>query len=69
MTEQLYPKPLKSEKTYSNRRWAVDYCLIYDGGSSKWTGYYHTRFLAKFAAFWNHNLFSYGGVAMLRENT
>lgn len=66
MAERLYPKPLKVKDT-SDRRWRVDYDLFYDGGSGKWTGYYPTRALAKFAAFWNVRVGSWGGSAVLTD--
>lgn len=70
MTERLYPRPLKSKPDHSDRRWRVDYELIYDyGGSGKWTAYYATRAHAKLAAFWNVRIASWGGSAVLTDQS
>ena len=63
--QQLHPAP-KQGRGSPNRRWRVDYDLAYDyGGSGKWSGYYHTRLLARIAAFWNTYVGSWGGTAVL----
>ena len=71
---QLYPPPRRERRKARRqakqeaRPWAVRYDLAYDGGGSKWDGYYRTRFGAQLAAFWNVRIASWGGTAVLREN-
>lgn len=62
--EQLYPR-IRSEKDHSDRRWHVRYDLAYDGGGETWWGYYRTRKGAKFSAFFNVKIRSWGGTAFL----
>lgn len=61
---QLYPKERKV-KDKSHRRYRVDYDLAYDGGGSRWMGYYRTSTGARIAAFWNYHFASWGGSAEL----
>lgn len=64
VSEKLYPKE-RPEKGMSRRRWRVDYDLAYDGGGSRWSDYYRTRFGAKVSAWLNVRLRSWGGSAIL----
>jgi hypothetical protein len=59
----------KKQKTESNRKWAVDYDLAYDGGGSAWTGNYRTKTGAKIALFYNRFIASWGGSAKLYHRT
>jgi len=68
MSEVLYPKP-KRAKDKSHRPWRVEYNLTYDGGGSRWTGFYRTRTASRVAAWWNVHLSSWGGDATLVKNT
>lgn len=63
---QLYPRP-RRERDQSKRRWRVDYNLAYEDGGSYWSGYYHHKVLAMIATFWNVNLSSWGGTAILYD--
>jgi hypothetical protein len=71
MGEQLYPKtkPKMSnrDQTFPNRRWVVEYDLMYDGGSSKWHGYYKAKWHAKMDAWYHVHVASWGGTAILMD--
>ena len=71
--EQLYPKPRKERKEKTQHRWRVDYDLVYggDGGgyNSKWKGYYRARWWARVAAWWNVHITSWGGSAILHDQS
>ena len=60
-----FPKPHKDK---SGRRYYVEYDLIYEGGSSEWTGHYRTLWGAFIALYWNRSWRSWGGTATLYEN-
>lgn len=62
-----YPKP-KKRAVPTWRRWHVRYDLAYDGGGSRWTGYYRTRIGARIAIAWNLYVASWGGRALLIDN-
>ena len=66
MPEQLYPKNRKP-KNKSWKPWHIHYDLSYDGGGSRWTGYYRTRTWAKVCAFVETHIRSWGGSAELRH--
>lgn len=51
----------------SARRWRVDYDLAYDGGGTRFTLYYRTRFGARWAAFWHEHVRSWGGTVKLYD--
>lgn len=69
--EQLYPSPSRAarkerrQERRERRRWAVEYDLIYDGGSAMFRGHYRTRIGARIAALWNARIASWGGTAVL----
>jgi hypothetical protein len=67
VAETLYPRT-RRRRDLTGRRWYVFYDLAYDGGGSKWVGYYKTKRGAKLAAWWNVNMSSWGGTAVLKEN-
>lgn len=64
---RLYPRELRTYRDLSGRRWRVDYDLVYDGGSSTWTGHYRTHRGARLAAWRNYHLSSWGGTADLTD--
>ena len=66
MSKQLFQRP---DKPTPNRRWRVDYDLAYDGGGTEWSGYYHTRPLALIAAWYHSYIGSWGGTAILFDQT
>ena len=72
---QLYPSPSKQERAARRQAkretfpFAVDYDLAYDGGGAAFTQYYRTRLAARWCAFWNVRIASWGGTAELREMT
>jgi len=69
MSEKLWPKEKKGPSPeYLSRPWRVEYDLAYDGGGSSWTAYYRTRWGAKFSAWWNVHVSSWGGSAVLFDN-
>lgn len=63
---QLYPRHRRF-RDKSDRRWHVDYILLYDGSEDMWVGYYRTNIGARIAAFWNTQIASWGGSAVLYE--
>lgn len=65
--EKLYPRP-RREKDLSPYLWMVEYDLAYDGGGSRWKGYYRAKWWAKVCAFYNVRIGSWGGTAVLRMN-
>lgn len=67
MEEQLYPK-YKPVVDHSDRPWGVKFDLAYDGGGSRWTGYYRTRLGARISAWWHYHIASWGGSAVLFKN-
>lgn len=72
--QQLYPSPTRAERRNrkqqrrEQRRWSVEYDLLYDGGSSQWTGWYRSRATARMCAYWNVNIGSWGGSAHLIDH-
>lgn len=68
MSEQLYPKPEKTKDYHLEREWIVDYALVYDDGVHEWSHGYHFKWWAKYCAWWNYHISSYGGSAILRLN-
>lgn len=44
-------------------KFVVEYDLAYDGGGSRWNGYYRTYTGARAAALWNLHVSSWGGSA------
>lgn len=74
MPEQLHPKPKPKripwiERELPNRRWVVQYDLIYDGGSSRWHGYYKAKWHAKMDAWYHTHIASWGGTAVLIDRS
>lgn len=61
---ERWPKPRKA-RDVSNLPWRVDYDLAYDGGGSRWSGYYRTRTGARLSVWWNLHMRSWGGSAKL----
>lgn len=56
-------------KDKSKRRWGVYYSLAYDGGGlEEFVGYYRTKLGARIARFWNKNITSWGGLAVVFYN-
>lgn len=66
MGTRLYPRP-RRHKDKSGRPWRVDYDLAYDGGGQSWSGFYRTIVGARIAAFWNVQVASWGGSAVLHR--
>lgn len=64
---KTYPV-LRQKRDKSGRRWHVRYDLAYDGGGSRWVGYYRTQVGAKVAVWWNRNVASWGGSAQLVDS-
>lgn len=62
----VYPRPRKP-RDHSHRPWHVRYDLAYDGGGSRWDGYYRTLWGAKIAMIWNVRVASWGGSAILNR--
>lgn len=65
MVSKLVLPKEKLFKEHTHRRWHVQYDLAYDGGGSKWTGYYRTKIVAYIAIYWNYYFASWGGSAVL----
>lgn len=63
----LYPRPPREAP--SHRRWRVAYDLAYDGGGAYWNGYYRTRIGALISTWWNVHISSWGGSALLIDQT
>ncbi len=55
-------------KDHSNRRWFVIFDLAYDCGGHSWHQYYRTKIGALISIFWNKNIASWGGGAVLFDN-
>lgn len=53
----------KEEARKRRANFVVEYDLAYDGGGSRWNGYYKTYWGARAAAFWNVRFASWGGDA------
>lgn len=67
--EQIYPKkPRKRGLDDSSRPWRVEYELAYDGGGGRWTGYYNSEDSARFFAWVEVKIKSWGGSAVLYKN-
>ena len=61
-----WPHPERaSRRDESGRRWRVEYDLAYDGGGEEFTRWYHTEFGARVSIWWNRNISSWGGSAIL----
>lgn len=60
----LYPKEKRRKEKVNYKHW-VDYSLAYDGGGSKFTKYYRSRFNARVFAWWHVHIASWGGTAVL----
>lgn len=60
----MYPKP-RRERDNSGKRWRVDYDLAYDGGGSRFSVYYSSKRVARYCAWWNVKIGSWGGTAIL----
>lgn len=70
--KKLYPKPSPAPRPIPSavdRPWAVKFDLVYDGGAAKWIQYYRTKTGARFSAWWKYHISSWGGSAVLIENT
>lgn len=68
--KQLYPRSRsKYRRDKSGRRWRVDYDLTYDGGGGSWSGYYRTKTGAKVSAWLNVYIKSWGGSAVLFQQS
>jgi hypothetical protein len=48
-------------------RWRVDYNLVYDGGGTRWSGYYRFKAQALIAAWWNIHISAWTGTAFLYD--
>lgn len=59
-------KARRLEAKKRRAHFVVEYDLIYDGGSSRWNGYYMTYWGARLGAFWeSHFPNSWGGSAVI----
>lgn len=64
MSEQLFPRPRRTPKDKSGRRWRVKYDLTYEGGGGEWSGYYRSKTMSFVCAWFNVYVASYGGTAI-----
>lgn len=62
----VHPSPRVKNNKMGRRYW-VEYDLAYDGGGSRWTGYYKWLWIARIAMFYNVRIGSWGGSAKLLD--